>query len=639
MRHVTRKTFLSPLLLLLCLLGCARTGFATTVVIPNDDDMIIGARAIIRAKVLSVGSGLDEREDRIFTYVTLRVQEVYKGEIAERKIVLKQEGGQVGDRVSIIFGTPQFTPGEKVLLYLETWPDGSFRTHQLFLGKFNIIKDPQTGRRLVVRSAPDENTTVLQSDVHSGTKTEKMELAAYVEMVRERMAANLERMKEFEETWYRDAPMLAQPPEYADMSSGGGIQPYYTFLGNLRWFEPDSGQPVVFKVNPAGAPTATILDDVNAAMAVWSTNIPGCALRVTNGGSTSLCRPTSTDNTIIFNNCDGRWSASTCSSTLALGGFEGSISQTRVINGVTFYRASRGFVSFNPYAACHMGNSCNVREIATHELGHALGLGHSQFSDATMAAYAHFDGRCAGLRQDDRDGITFIYPATGGPLTITTTSPLAAATAGSAYSQTLAATGGSGSYTWSLVSGALPAGISLSAGGIISGTTSATGTFNFTVRVTDSAAATAQKDFSLTVNAAGTQYNSQFMTQTVPTTLQPGQVFQFNLQWQNTGTQAWNGSAGFTIKSQNPPNNKTWGGDTVQLTGFNIGPGQTLNVNIQAIAPSTPGVYNFQWQLHQNPGPGFFGQMSANVAIQVGSVNYVGHVDYVGCDYIGGWAA
>ena len=54
-------------------------------------------------------------------------------------------------------------------------------------------------------------------------------------------------------------------------------------------------------------------------------------------------------------------------------------------------------------------------------------------------------------------------------LSITTTS-LANGTVGVAYSQTLAATGGTGSYTWSVSVGPLPPGLTLSAAGVLSGT-------------------------------------------------------------------------------------------------------------------------------------------------------------------------
>ncbi|HVA01334.1 MAG TPA: Ig domain-containing protein, partial [Terriglobia bacterium] len=85
---------------------------------------------------------------------------------------------------------------------------------------------------------------------------------------------------------------------------------------------------------------------------------------------------------------------------------------------------------------------------------------------------------------------------------ITTTSPLASGVVGTTYSQTLAATGGAGALTWSLPSGALPAGLHLSTAGVISGTPTAFGTFTFTVKVTDSAPTpmTASKSLSITIN-------------------------------------------------------------------------------------------------------------------------------------------
>ncbi len=55
------------------------------------------------------------------------------------------------------------------------------------------------------------------------------------------------------------------------------------------------------------------------------------------------------------------------------------------------------------------------------------------------------------------------------PLTVTTAT-LPNGTIGTAYSQTLAATGGQTPYTWALGTGTLPAGVTLSSAGVISGT-------------------------------------------------------------------------------------------------------------------------------------------------------------------------
>jgi hypothetical protein len=69
------------------------------------------------------------------------------------------------------------------------------------------------------------------------------------------------------------------------------------------------------------------------------------------------------------------------------------------------------------------------------------------------------------------------------------------------YDFTLAATGGTPGYSWGLASGQLPAGLTLSANGVISGipTRTSGSAVGFRVRVTDSTGATATRDFSMRV--------------------------------------------------------------------------------------------------------------------------------------------
>ncbi|MEK6302789.1 MAG: putative Ig domain-containing protein, partial [Acidobacteriota bacterium] len=89
-------------------------------------------------------------------------------------------------------------------------------------------------------------------------------------------------------------------------------------------------------------------------------------------------------------------------------------------------------------------------------------------------------------------------------VTITTGSALPGGTVGTSYSQSLTASGGTAPYTWSVVGGSLPAGVTLSSGGLLSGNPQAAGTFNFTVKANDSAAGSAQKAFSITIAPAPT---------------------------------------------------------------------------------------------------------------------------------------
>jgi len=110
----------------------------------------------------------------------------------------------------------------------------------------------------------------------------------------------------------------------------------------------------------------------------------------------------------------------------------------------------------------------------------------------------------------------FKLKVTGG-LGITTPSPLPQGEVTIPYSQTLTASGGTNSgFTWAITSGLPPAGLSLSAGGVLSGTPTAAGSSNFTVQVTDSGGGNATQNFSLTIIAA--------LTITTNPTLPQGEV-------------------------------------------------------------------------------------------------------------------
>jgi hypothetical protein len=83
-------------------------------------------------------------------------------------------------------------------------------------------------------------------------------------------------------------------------------------------------------------------------------------------------------------------------------------------------------------------------------------------------------------------------------LTIVTT--LTDAEVGTAYTETLTSTGGTGPFSWAVVQGILPLGLSLDpASGQISGTPTTAGSSNFTIQVTDAANATAAEEYGLMV--------------------------------------------------------------------------------------------------------------------------------------------
>ncbi|HTJ13201.1 MAG TPA: putative Ig domain-containing protein [Dinghuibacter sp.] len=81
-------------------------------------------------------------------------------------------------------------------------------------------------------------------------------------------------------------------------------------------------------------------------------------------------------------------------------------------------------------------------------------------------------------------------------------STLTAATVGAAYTASITASNGSTPYTFAVTAGSLPAGLSLSSGGSLSGTPTAGGSFNFTVTTTDTYGFPGSQSYTLTVNPA-----------------------------------------------------------------------------------------------------------------------------------------
>jgi len=176
----------------------------------------------------------------------------------------------------------------------------------------------------------------------------------------------------------------------------------------------------------------------------------------------------------------------------------------------------------------------------------------------------------------------YIAGGSSGPPVITTTS-LPDGIVGGTYNQPLSVTGGQPAYSWMLTPGslALPGGLDLSTGGIISGTpTNAPfgGTnYYFSVRVTDSAAATADQGLSLTIYPALTMATNALPSGTVGAA--------YNTQVLVTGGDPF-GSGGYSssIYSGSPP------------PGLNLSFGAMTSSNEFFVISGTPtgtGTFNF----------------------------------------------
>jgi uncharacterized repeat protein (TIGR01451 family) len=161
-------------------------------------------------------------------------------------------------------------------------------------------------------------------------------------------------------------------------------------------------------------------------------------------------------------------------------------------------------------------------------------------------------------------------------------------TIGTAYSQTVSASGGTAPYTFAITAGALPVGLTLSSNGTLSGPLTAGGTFNFTITATDSSTGTGpftgSRAYSITVVAAPT-LSAAFSPTSVAvfstsiftvTATNPNSIALTNVQFSNTVP------AGLTLVTQ------TGGtcGTLATLGGiFSINPGTgTYSVTSNSLA-------------------------------------------------------
>jgi hypothetical protein len=93
-------------------------------------------------------------------------------------------------------------------------------------------------------------------------------------------------------------------------------------------------------------------------------------------------------------------------------------------------------------------------------------------------------------------------PPPGCPPITLTPGTLPNGTVGVIYNQTIRGNGGTAPYTFGVTAGALPAGLTLTAAGVLAGTPTTTGTSSFTVRGTDANGCFAELPYTMTVTTA-----------------------------------------------------------------------------------------------------------------------------------------
>lgn len=398
------------LLLLALALAAAAPARATTFVRMDVPQLAQRSEAAVIGRVRAVtahaapGGG-------IVTRVVLVPEQVVHGTLPPGELVLEEPGGRVGGLVEHVFGAPEYQVGERVLAFVRRAAGGALRTTGMAMGRYALDE----GTAPLARRSFGAATVLDPGTGHTAAPPAAEPLADLLHALRAKPVR----------------PAAARRLQRVPRRIPGAPAPF-TYHGDpARWFEPDDGLPVQLLVDATGdarlGPEVTA-QAVQAALAAWN-GVEGSALRLT-AGVLETPQPfegCTGDSRVVFNDpfdeieppedCRGILGVSTYCNT----------DERREVGGVSFQRIGLGKVLIaDGWDGCPQWTPCNVAEILTHEIGHAIGLGHSDDPDATMAGTADFDGRCAALADDDRAGVRAIYPL---PVTATPTeTPIPTAT-------------------------------------------------------------------------------------------------------------------------------------------------------------------------------------------------------------------
>lgn len=335
---------------------------------------------IVTGRVEAVTAGWDPIVTAIYTYVTLDVDEVFKGGIGRGRLTIKQLGGVAGEVGLHVTDQAAFQSGEHVLLFLEARPrDHTLYTSALSQGKWQVGQLPD-GQRVATRGGEILSIGFLRTTTSATFAFERRE---DVETSPFDVVAS--------------QPLTLMSPAYR-----------YSF-----W--------VAVEVQAGGQPglAAGGFTEIQTAIGRW--NNAGSSFRFLSGSSSA--EPRCSDQflatyrvTISF--MDPCAEMSNSGGTIAIGGSYFTTIAGMTVNGRSYRLALEGFIINNDSSVAlqFLHASGCFHDIQLHELGHVLGLGHSTDPGAIM--FPSINANCmsgpTSLGIDDVQGIQFIYPTEGG---------------------------------------------------------------------------------------------------------------------------------------------------------------------------------------------------------------------------------
>ena len=399
---------------LLMAMGLGGAPRAASYRVPDDLTLVLMSDLAVRGRVL-------DRESKrlaaggIVTDVRVSVEAVLRGRVEGAVLTVRQLGGEVDGEMQVFPGTGELTPGERVILLLRKDPDGVPRVVHFALGKFDLGPE-EGGREAAWRTDLDEDSALALGP--EGAWRERLRDAAAFERWIEDVSAGQLRAPDYVREGWRPEPRAAAAFTMLKVNNAPVRREEFDGGGSVS-YQDDSTEPVVSDCKVAGNQCCSNFHGATAAGVVQWNAIPGTKISITYGGTDgsigSKCFNGGLDDEINYDDpCGEIDDLSSCSGTLAIGGFSATLGQTTkscAEKGPTFGRIlSAAIVTNNGLGNCV--NCCNFQDVLAHETGHTIGFGHSTDGNALMAPFI-VSGRCGEPQADDILGAQCVYPGEG----------------------------------------------------------------------------------------------------------------------------------------------------------------------------------------------------------------------------------